>query len=85
MSSATVTEEKRGRGRPRTKSLHRVESGVYESKDGRFMIRGIGKRGRKQEWRVYDNFEKAWTPADSTFHSLNFMLTVLSAEYPDSF
>jgi hypothetical protein len=49
------------------------------------MIRGIGKRGRKQEWRVYDNFEKAWTPADSTFHSLNFMLTILSAEYPDSF
>jgi hypothetical protein len=88
MSSATVTEEKRGRGRPRTKSLHRVDSGVYESKDGRFIIHGIGKRGRKQEWWIEDTMEDSYTSAfnqDDRFPSLNIIMSMLTHYYPDSF
>ena len=84
---ATATETKKGRGRPRTKPIHRVETGTYESRDGRFVIHGLGKRGRKQEWWIEDTIEgetSAFTK-DTYFPSLNVILTVLSKRYPDSF
>lgn len=86
MSSATV-ENKKGRGRPRTKPIHRVESGVYESKDGRFVIRGLGQRGRKQEWQIQDTMEGSYTSAftqDDRFPSLNEVVSILTRCYPDS-
>lgn len=83
MITATV-EDKKGRGRPRTKALHRVESGLYESKDGRFLFHGSGKRGRKQEWTVEDTNDNSTL---MTEHSLNLnqILMVLSNQYPESF
>jgi len=86
MSSATI-ENKKGRGRPRTNPIHRVESGVYESKDGRFVIRGLGKRGRKQEWQIQDTMDGSYTSAftqDDRFPSLNEVVSILTRCYPDS-
>lgn len=83
MTTATV-DTKKGRGRPRTKALHRVESGLYESKDGRFLFHGSGKRGRKQEWKVEDTTDNSTLMTERSLN-LNQILTVLSAQYPESF
>lgn len=83
MTTATV-ENKKGRGRPRTKALHRVESGLYESKDGRFLFHGSGKRGRKQEWTVEDTSDNSTLMTERSLN-LNQILTVLSNQYPESF
>ena len=83
MITATV-EDKKGRGRPRTKALHRVESGLYESKDGRFLFHGSGKRGRKQEWTVEDTNDNSTLMTERSLN-LNQILTVLSSQYPESF
>lgn len=83
MTTATV-EDKKGRGRPRTRALHRVESGLYESKDGRFLFRGSGKRGRKQEWTVEDTTNNNLTFTERSL-SLNQILTAMSNRYPESF
>lgn len=83
MTTATI-EDKKGRGRPRTRAIHRVESGLYESKDGRFRIHGTGKRGRKQDWKVEDVTE-SFTYYQFGAFSLNQILTVLSNRYPESF
>lgn len=83
MITATV-EDKKGRGRPRTKALHRVESGLYESKDGRFLFHGSGKRGRKQEWTVEDTNDNSTLMTERSLN-LNQILTVLSNQYPESF
>lgn len=85
MTTATV-EDKKGRGRPRTRSIHRVQSGLYESKDGRFRIHGTGKRGRKQDWKVEDITEaNLFNEYQFGSFSLNQIITVLSAWYPESF
>ena len=83
MITSTV-EDKKGRGRPRTKALHRVESGLYESKDGRFLFHGSGKRGRKQEWTVEDTNDNSTLMTERSLN-LNQILTVLSSQYPESF
>lgn len=83
MITATV-EDKKGRGRPRTKALHRVESGLYESKDGRFLFHGSGKRGRKQEWTVEDTNDNSTLMTERSLN-LNQILMVLSNQYPESF
>lgn len=83
MTTATV-DTKKGRGRPRTKALHRIESGLYESKDGRFLFHGSGKRGRKQEWKVEDTTDNSTLMTERSLN-LNQILTVLSAQYPESF
>ena len=85
MTTATV-ETKKGRGRPRTRAIHRVQPGLYESKDGRFRIHGTGKRGRKQDWKVEDITEtEAFTDHQFGSFSLNQIISVLSAWYPESF
>jgi len=86
--TVTDIETKKGRGRPRTRFLHRVESGIYESKDGRFIIHGIGKRGRKQEWWIEDTMEGSYTSAfnqDDRFASLDVIMSTLMHYYPESF
>lgn len=83
MTAATI-EDKKGRGRPRTKAIHRVDSGLYESKDGRFLFHGSGKRGRKQEWTVEDTNDNSTLMTERSLN-LNQILTVLSNQYPDSF
>lgn len=86
MITATDTENKKGRGRPRTKPVHRIQSGLYESKDSRFRIHGTGKRGRKQDWKVEDITEtEVFTEHQFGSFSLNQIITVLSAWYPESF
>ena len=85
MTTATI-EDKKGRGRPRTRPLHRVDSGVYETKDGRYRLEGSGKRGRKQEWIVIDTTIPDDSPVtnNTIFSSLSEFLTWASNHHSDS-
>jgi hypothetical protein len=85
MTTATI-EDKKGRGRPRTRPLHRVDSGVYETKDGRYRLEGSGKRGRKQEWIVIDTTIPDDSPVtnNTIFSSLSEFLTWASNHHSAS-
>ena len=85
MFTATI-EDKRGRGRPRNKPIHRISSGLYESKDGRFRLEGSGKRGRSQEWTVIDTTIPDDSPVTNStiFMSLAEFLTWASNHHSDS-